>query len=399
MLSPGTPSPTWGAGTRIYQLARHLSADHEVTLLSYAEPSEMSQVASLPDFCRDVRLVPTRSDGPIIRRARQVRWTASRTPFHAREFHGARMQAALDALLAERRFDIIQVELLQMTCFRLRTDAKVVLDEHNVEYELLRRMNQGERSAVRRAHHRLEERKVRHFERHSWGRVDGVAVTSRREELLVRQDAPATPTAIVPNCVDLDYFSSNRDEAEEGRLVFTGLLTYRPNLDAALHLVDDILPRVRQRHPSATLTIVGAGRDSDLHALRRPGVTVTGWVSDVRPFLQRASVIVAPLRIGAGTRLKVVEGLAMAKPMVSTAIGCEGIDVRTGEHLLIADAPDDFADAVVLLLRDRALGRRLGDAGHRLARDHYSWNAAAEQLSGLYERLSRAPATRGGRVT
>jgi glycosyltransferase involved in cell wall biosynthesis len=397
ILSPGTPLPTWGAGTRIYQLARHLSSEHEVTLLSYADAIEMPKAAALRDFCREVQLIPPRPDGALVRRARQVRWTASRVPFHARDYYGARMQDALDSLLAERRFDIVQIELLQMTCFRLRTDAKVVLDEHNVEHELLRRMNQGERSAIRRAHHRLEEHKVRRFERLSWGRVDGVAVTSRREELFVHRDAPTTPTAVVPNCVDLDYFSPGGDEAEDGRIVFAGLLTYRPNLDAARHLVDDILPRVRARHPGATLTIVGAGRAADLEALRQPGVTVTGWVDDVRPYLRRASVIVAPLRIGAGTRLKVVEGLAMAKPMVSTTIGCEGIDVRSGEHLLIADAAEDFADAVVLLLRDRALGQRLGATGRRLARDQYSWEGAAGNLTALYDRIHTARATRGER--
>ena len=193
---------------------------------------------------------------------------------------------------------------------------------------------------------------------------------------------PSSPTASISSTS-----LPASDEPEEGRIVFTGLLSYRPNLDAARHLVDDILPRIRERHRSVTLTIVGSGRDADLDALRRPGVTVTGWVTDVRPYLRRASVVVAPLRIGAGTRLKVVEGLAMAKPMVSTTVGCEGIDVRSGEHLLVADAPDDFADAVVLLLRDRALGDRLGTAGHRLARDHYSWEGAAGQLAELYDRL------------
>jgi polysaccharide biosynthesis protein PslH len=399
VLSPGLPMPTWGSGTRVHQLARHLSSDHDVTVLSYADPSEEAVVAPLRDLCRDVRLVPTRPDGPITRRARQVLSIASPAPFHARELYGARMQAALDSLLAERPFDIVQIETSQMTCFRLRTDARVVLDEHNVESELLRRMHQGERSAVRRAHHRLEERKVRRFERLWWERVDGVAVASRRDELVVRQEAPGTPTAVVPNGVDLEYFSPGRDQSEDGRIVFTGLLTYRPNLDAARHLVDDILPRIRERHRSATLTIVGGGRDPDLNTLRRPGVTVTGWVTDVRPYLRRASVVVAPLRIGAGTRLKVVESLAMAKPMVSTTVGCEGIDVHPGEHLLVADAPDDFADAVVLLLRDRALGHRLGAAGYRLARDHYSWEGATGRLAEFYDRLGVAQATRGGRST
>ncbi len=397
LLSPGLPVPTWGAGTRIYQLARHLSTDHEVTVLSYADETEAAAVAPLRDFCRDVRLVPSRSGGPLTRRTRQLRWSVSPAPFYARELYGAPMQAAIDSLLAERRFDIVQIELLQMACFRLRTDARVVLDEHNVEYELLRRMRQEERSALRRAHNRMEEHKVRRFERLWWGRVDGVAVASRREELIVRHDAPGTPTAVVPNSVDVEFFSPGRDDPEDGRIVFTGLLTYRPNLDAARHLVDEILPRIHARHPNATLTIVGGGRPSDLDALRRPGVTVTGWVTDVRPHLRRASVVVAPLRIGSGTRLKVVEGLAMAKPMVSTTVGCEGIDVHSGEHLLVADAPDDFADAVALLLRDRALGLRLGAAGHRLARDHYSWEGATGRLAELYDRLDVADPVRGSR--
>ncbi len=399
LLSPGLPTPTWGAGTRIYQLARHLSTDHEVTVLSYADESDAAAVAPLREFCRDVRLVPTRSGGPITRRARQLRWSASSAPFHAHELYGARMQAAIDSLLAERPFDIVQFELLQMTCFRLRSTARVVLDEHNVEHELLRRMHEGEHSVLRRAHNRLEEHKVRRYERLWWGRVDGVAVPSRREELIVRQDAPGTPTATVPNSVDVEFFSPSSDEPDEGRIVFTGLLTYRPNLDAARHLVDDILPRVRRLHPSATLTIVGGGQPSDLEALRRPGVTVTGWVTDVRPHLRRASVVVAPLRIGSGTRLKVVEGLAMAKPMVSTTVGCEGIDVHSGEHLLVADAPDDFADAVALLLRDPGLGNRLGAAGHRLARDHYSWEGAATQLARLYDRLGIPRRASSGRAS
>jgi glycosyltransferase involved in cell wall biosynthesis len=272
-----------------------------------------------------------------------------------------------------------------------------VLDEHNIEYELLGRLHRGERSTLRRAQYRLEEHKVRRFERSSWGRVDGVAVTSEREEVIVRRHAPGTSTAVVPNGVDLEYFSPGDDEVKEGEIVFTGLMTYRPNLDGARYLVDDVLPRVRARHPGATVTIVGRVYDADLDALRRPGVTVTNWVDDVRPYVRRASVVVAPLRMGGGTRLKVVEGLAMAKPMVSTTIGCEGIDVRPGEHLLVADAPDDFADAVARLLRDRALCHRLGVAGNRLALAHYSWEGAVDQLDELYDRLTPVHAKRSGR--
>jgi glycosyltransferase involved in cell wall biosynthesis len=375
-------------GTRIYQLVRHLSSDHEVTVLTYDDLGEEAFVAHIRDFCHDVRLVDMLREPSILRRARQVRWAASRTSFHERELYSARMQAAIDSLLAEQPFDIIHLESSQMACFRLRTDAPIVLDEHNIEYELLSRLHRGERAALRRAQYRLEANKVRRFEQSLWGRVDGVAVTSEREEVIVRRQAPGTSVATVPNGVDLEYFSPGDDEVEEGEIVFTGLMTYRPNLDGARYLVDELLPRIRARHPSATVTIVGRVYDADLDSLRRPGVTVTNWVDDVRPYVRRASVVVAPLRMGGGTRLKVVEGLAMAKPMVSTTIGCEGIDVRPGEHLLVADAPDDFADAVARLLRDRALGHKLGVAGNRLARAHYSWEGAVDQLGQLYDRVS-----------
>jgi glycosyltransferase involved in cell wall biosynthesis len=376
---------------------RHLSADDEVTLLSYYDLGDEALIPRLRDFCRDVRVVPLSPDRSITRRLRQIRSVASPTSHRERELYSAPMQAAIDSLLAEESFDIIQIESNRMACFRLRTNARVVINEHNIESELVGRMGQGERSALRRAHHRLEERKLRRFERTLWGRVDGVALTSEREEEMVQRLVPGTPTAVVPNCVDLEYFSPASGEVEDGQIVFTGLLNYRPNYDAARYLVDDLLPRIRERHRDVTLTIVGNGKEADLDSLRRPGVTVTGWVQDVRPYVRRASVVVVPLRIGAGTRLKVVEGLAMAKPMVSTTIGCEGIDVHPGEHLLVADAPDDFADAVALLLRDRELGSRLGAAGHRLARDHYSWEGAVGELSRLYDRLDVAPATRGGR--
>ncbi len=390
MVSPGAPLPTWGSGTRIYHLARYLAARHEVTLVTYAGASEDSALDPLREVC-EVRVVTATEESAVRRRARQLRWTLSRAPFHARELSRGGLQAAIDDLL-DRPFDIVQLESSQMGGFRLPA-GRLVLDEHNIEYELLQRMYQGERSPLRRAHLRVEEAKVRHFEQSLWRRADGVALPSRREELVVHQHV-ATPTAVVPNSVDLDYFGPP-DAPGDGRpsIVFTGLLSYRPNLDAARYLVDEIVPEVRALLPEAEFTVVGGGREADLDQLRRPGVTVTGWVRDVRPYMRAASVLVAPLRIGGGTRLKVVECLAMAKPMVSTAVGCEGLDVRDGEHLLVADDAPGFARSVVRLVDDPGLGRRLGQAGRALVDQKYTWEGAARQLEALYQRVLADPMT------
>ena len=206
----------------------------------------------------------------------------------------------------------------------------------------------------------------------------------------MRRQAPGTPTAVVRNGVDLSYFSPDHAdvEPEPDRIVFTGLMTYRPNIDAALFLINDILPRLRRLRPEVALTVVGDGRAGDLALLRQPGVTVTGWVSDVRPYLRSASVVVAPLRIGGGTRLKVVEALAMAMPLVTTTIGCEGLDVRHGEHLLVADDADQFARDVAGLLADPDRGRILGAAGRAVATASYSWDGAVQELEDLYGRLA-----------
>jgi polysaccharide biosynthesis protein PslH len=170
-------------------------------------------------------------------------------------------------------------------------------------------------------------------------------------------------------------------------MVFNGTLGYRPNLDAALHLVDDIWPLVRERHPDARLTIVGRGSEADCRRLRRPGVIVTGEVPDVRPYLRDAAVVVVPVRMGGGTRLKVVEGLAMGKAMVSTTVGCEGVGVRDRDHLLIADGAEDFAAAVLRLFADTPLADRLGAAGRGLIESEYSWELAGERMEALYEQV------------
>ena len=210
-----------------------------------------------------------------------------------------------------------------------------------------------------------------------------MAITSEREVRIVRSIAPHTPAANVPNGVDTEFFAPVPAPPEPDSLVFTGLLSYRPNIDAVQHLVNDIFPLVRRARPACTLTIVGGGGD-DLTHLAGPGIRFTGYVPDLRPEIARAAVAVVPIRMGSGTRLKVVEALAMAKPMVSTTIGCEGIDVRDEEHLLIGDSPAVFAAQVLRLLDDPDAARRMGERGAALARSEYSWRGAADVLESLH---------------
>jgi glycosyltransferase involved in cell wall biosynthesis len=213
-------------------------------------------------------------------------------------------------------------------------------------------------------------------------------MTSDREAEIVRRHAPDTPTFVVPNAVDIDYFRPGSAEVEPGTVVFNGVLDYRPNIDGVDFLIDEVMPLVRRRHPAARLTVVGRGSAADVEALRRRGVNATGEVADIRPYLGGAAVVAVPIRMGSGTRLKVVEGLAMAKPIVSTTLGCEGVGVRDGEHLLIGDTAEAFAERIGRLLDQPELGRALGAAGRDLMEREYSWQAAGLRLEEVYLRVA-----------
>ncbi|HEX5469793.1 MAG TPA: glycosyltransferase family 4 protein [Gaiellaceae bacterium] len=398
--------PRWGFATRVYQLARLLARRDQVTLLCPAEGVEPADVELLRAEL-EVEIVE-RAGGTAARskRATQLASLAGGRSFHLREFEGPELQDALARLCSERRFDVVQLESSLLGELEIPAGPAVVLDEHNVEYEVFERMSEGERSPLRRAFYRLESSRFRPFEQRLWRAVDGCAVTSPRDAREVEAHAPETAVAVVPNGVDVDYFRPVARRVEPRSLVFNGVLDYRPNLDGAWFLVDEIMPRLRARFPDVSATIVGRGAQADLARLRRAGAQVTGEVPDVRPHLASAAVVVVPLRIGGGTRLKVVEGLALGRPMVTTALGCEGIDVVDGEHLLVRDDPEQFAAGVESLFADPDLGQRLGATGRRLMESAYSWEAAASRLRSLHEHVrlddrssppSRPPAAVAGR--
>jgi glycosyltransferase involved in cell wall biosynthesis len=366
---------------------RQLARRHEVTLLSYALPEEGEDVAALAAELT-VRVVERSASPTKAKRAVQLLSLASQLPYACREVRSQQMQRAIDELCARVQFDVIQLESVLACQFSLPAGPKKLLDEHNIEYELLRRQSEQERSSIRRVYSRVEHARVRRFEQSAWKRVDGCLVTSERELEIVRRHAPEIAAAVVPNGVDLEYFQATDRPIEPFSAVFNGVLDYRPNVDAALYLVDQIWPLVLEGCPQAQLSLVGRTPASEKRRLRRPGVTVTGEVADLRPYLDRAAVVAVPIRIGGGTRLKVVESLALGKAIVSSSLGCEGIAVTPGRDLLIADDPRSFAERILELFANEALRRELGRNGRALVEHEYSWDLAGEQIESLLEVLA-----------
>ncbi len=300
------------------------------------------------------------------------------------------MQRAIDDLCTAGRADAVQLESSQLCTYTFPRDVRIVLDEHDIVYELLQRLFEGERAALRRGFNRIEHARFRRFEQRCWEQVDGCVVTSDRELPTVQPYRAGKPLAVVPNGVDVEYFRPADAPVEPLTVLFNGILTSRPNIDAAHHLVEEIWPLVQQRCPDARLTLVGRASPASVRRLSRPGVVLTGEVPDVRPYLERAAVVTVPIRMGGGTRLKVVEGLAMGKALVSTAVGCEGIAVRDNEQLLIRDGAQAFASGILTLFEDPGLATALGRAGRGVIEREYSWDLAGERLESLYRQLMPA---------
>ncbi len=390
IVTPSLPYPLiWGFGIRVYQIVKYLAQRHHVSLLAYAGPGDEDRVSALQRTGAVIHAVVRDESTTASKRRAQLTSLFSPASFQRQDLESNSMQAAIDRVLAAEPFDIIQVESTPMSGFDFGSRVPVLLDEHNIEYELLYRTFQTERSPVRKLYNWVEYRKFRGEERRSWTHSSGCILTSHREEAILRRYAPQTPTRVVPNGVDIEYFRPSPGRGDPNSIVFVGVMHYRPNVDAALYFIHEILPHIVRARPNAKFTLVGGGAPEELRRLAGPNVVLAGKVPDTRPYVSQAGVLVVPLRMGSGTRLKVLEGLAVGRPLVTTSLGCEGIEAAHGEHLLIADDPLDFARSVLRVLDDAELTASLGRQGRKLVEERYHWSSILRGLEDFMQRTAR----------
>ena len=291
----------------------------------------------------------------------------------------------VNELVRSETFDLVHVDSLDLAAYLPSCrNLPVVCVHHDVESALLRRRGTVEQNRLRRIYFRFQARLMDEVERHSCGRVAlNVAVSSRDREQL-RQIAPAARIAVVPNGVDPDEFSSD-GQAGSG-LAYVGGTTPFPNRDALEFFCDQILPHVRTlTAEDVRVRWIGRASGEERQQYRdRFGVDLTGYVPDVRPFMREAACHIVPLRTGGGTRLKILNSWAMGKPVVSTSLGCEGLEAIDGENILVRDDPKDFAAAIRAVLDNPALRRRLSDGGRETVARLYSWDILGRELIDLY---------------
>jgi glycosyltransferase involved in cell wall biosynthesis len=400
MVTHHLPRPSWGAGARNLALLRALAQRHDVALLALvdADNPTASDARHLESFVSAVRLVPL----PPARnkRLRQASALLTGRSYLLVTHTRPEAQAALDDELAHARYDAVLFESVIVAGYRLPPGVRRIIDQHNIEFEVLLRAYQQDRAPLRRAYDWLEYRQLKPRELARCRAADLVLVTSARERALLERWAPGCRVRVVHNGVDLPPATPGDAATQEvpNRLVFTGTFTYYPNTQAVEYFAERCWHAIRRQVPSATWEIVG--RDPPPEVVRLgalPGVRVTGTVPSVAPHLAAAAVAVVPLLAGGGTRLKILDALVAGKAVVSTSLGCEGLDVEPGRHLLVADDPAAFADAVVALLGDPARRAALGAAGRALVEERYQWDDSGAALLGALDELIAGERVRGRR--
>jgi len=399
-LTPQLPyPPQQGTAIRNYNVIAQVARRHEVHLPSFVGARDPAKdFGPLQNLCATVDTVP------VPGRSRWQRlWTILTSPhpdIHHRLSSDLFCQR-LEAVLGVVRPDVVQIEGLEMAQYGLYAgqlvgeDASLlVFDAHNAEYLLQRRIFETDSHRPRRwvgaLYSLIQWQKLRRYEAMVCRQAEEVIVCSPADADALVRLVPGLKPIVVPNGVDTQrYRPGIVSPAPLGTqaLVFTGKMDFRPNVDAVLWFCSKVLPIIRQACPAAHFYIVGRDPHPRLAPLAHmPGVTVTGFVEDARPYIAAAAVYVVPLLTGGGTRLKVLEAMAMGKAVVSTTLGCEGIHAAPGGDIVLADKADDFAMQVLALLGDQARCDELGRAARTFVEHHFDWQTVTRSLEQAYER-------------
>lgn len=387
-----------GKRTRSFNLYRRLAARFRIRYVGYGETGAIAEAALREHGIETVAVPPQvpHKEGAAF----YLRLAAnlfSRFPYIVSSHYSS---AYLDVVREQMSEFAPALVLCEWTPYALYAkdlpSVKRMVSAHNVEADIWQRYFENEASPPRRWYIREQWRKVARFERSALNWVDALVAVSEPDRIRLAQQKASLHTRVIANGVDLEYFRPLAQPVSRQHLVFTGSMDWRPNQDAARYFAREILPLLRRVRPELECTFVGRSPPPDIQTLAKfPGFNLTGTVDDVRPYVERAAVYVVPLRIGGGSRLKILEALAMGRPVVSTTVGAEGLDVINERDLLLADDPASFAQAVLRALDDSDLCDRLVVQGRQLVEQNYGWDALAERFARFICEVVGSPAMLG----
>jgi glycosyltransferase involved in cell wall biosynthesis len=324
-----------------------------------------------------------------------LRYALAGKPPELKLLHSEELGGKIRQLISTMDFDVVQIEHARMGLY-LETlpqnrRCKSILMFHNFTFQQYNRVSQIEQRWDRKLRALLNSVAMRQWEPRYAERFDHCTTVSEIDRRLLLKANPRLRVDVIPNGVDIQKYQPLPAENASPALLFIGNMGYPPCVDAALYFCREIFPRIRRTISAAELWIVGRDPRPEVLQLNGDGVHVTGRVDDVIPYYRQSAVCVVPLRAGGGTRLKILEAMALGRPVVSTTIGCEGLEVVDGEHLLIADGPEQFAEKTVCLLTDRQLYQHISTKGRQLVQTRYDWDKIAGRLMEVYAFMLEQP--------
>ncbi len=380
-----------GKKIRTFNLFSRLGRNHEIRYLAYGSSDEPGYralldcgISPLPvSYCRPANSSP-------LFYVRLFCNLFSRYPYSVSSHRTTAFERAIIEDVQAHSPDVIIAEWTPYAVFLDSvTGSKKVIVSHNVESDIWGRYYENETNRLKKWYIGHQFRKMERFEREVVKTANGITAVSELDARTMRSFGQDLSVEVIENGVDLDYFQPAPTPGDAPCLVFTGSMDWRPNQDAAQYFVNDIFPLLKRRTPQMSATFVGRDPSPGVKQLADvPGITITGKVDDVRPYVRNASVYIVPLRIGGGSRLKILEALAMMRPVVSTSVGAEGLNVKHNEQILLADSPSDFAACIERLLGDTALRGRLISAGRNLVEKEYGWDMLAAKLEQFLVRVA-----------
>jgi len=374
---------TRGGQIRTLEMVKRLHRRHEVHYVAFEDPDHPEGLARAGEYASFYYSVPHRL--PKKRSLAFAKWLFQglwdELPVAVMGYRSGLMRRRIEQLQDKERFDAIVCDFL-FPAPNIPDLASCVLFQHNVEALIWQRHVEHAKTPLHRWYFRLQAERMAAYEGEVCRRVKRVIAVSENDARMMERNFQLDKVGDVPTGVDVDYFRPPAQTEPRYDLIFLGSMDWMPNIYGAQWFCDRILPLIRRKRPECTLALVGRKPVAEMTALAAadPRITVTGTVPDVRPWLHGARVSIVPLRIGGGTRLKVFEAMAAGVPTVSTTVGAEGLDVRDGENIRLADEEEQFAEACLELLEDDAARARMAAAGQQLVASRYSWEVATEQF-------------------
>jgi glycosyltransferase involved in cell wall biosynthesis len=392
-LSTRSPYPLIsGHSLRTYHILKGAAQKHDVTLVTFVQLPEHElkdeNLAHLRSFCKAVYPFKIPADMSRTKLAKMLFLNLfSSLPFVGQKYDVPLMRQKIRQIIQNEHVDLVHVDMLPLTAYINEFEQlPKILVNHNVESMRLYRWFKTEPNLLKKAYLGIQWLKLRSFERSSMEKFDGCIVVSEIDKELLRGMGIKNRLFVVPNGTDTRFFKPNNNKVIENSVLWIGHMDVHTNKDAVLYFWREIYPILQRKYPEVKMTFVGTTPPREIvEAARADGnVRVTGFVDDIRPYIDEAAVMVVPIRIGSGTRLKILDAMAMGKAVVSTSVGCEGINVTHGKNIMVADHPEDFANKTIELLKNPDMRINLERNALTLVKI-YDWSLIGEMQELVYK--------------